>query len=122
MDILRPATGGQPATSGISQPVVQWPEPVCCADPSAIFDDDDRLPDYSNYPFHDVNGVQFRNLVAAVERVAARPRRCPRDPTDYSVVADVGGSAFQVGVGVAPRLTKPAARRAHSGAFSMGAV
>ena len=104
--IFRPATGGQPATGGISQPVVQWPEPVCCADLSAIFDDDDRLPDYSNYPLDCVNGVGLRNLVAAAERVTALGRRCSRDPTDFSVVADLGGSAVQVGVRIAPCLTK----------------
>ena len=104
-----PATGGSstPATGG--EPVVAWPGEIPCADLHSIFDDADKVPNYDNYPYDAVRvrgRVMTRNLKTAVAKVIDEGARNGQEPTEYCVVADLGGSKVNLGWGVSPCLTK----------------
>jgi len=104
-----------PATEGSSTPArMVWPLPVPCADLSTIFDDTPKLKDYSNYPVAGLCKTMRCNLTNAVARVKAFSARQLRDPTEFSVIADLGGSKTSVGWGISPCLT---ASRGHGMAF-----
>ena len=99
--LLAPATGGSSCS-----PSMQWPEPIPCAPLSTIFDDDVKLINYSTYPIQKVNGNMRKNLEHSLEKVIAVGKMQSKDPTEYCVVADLGGNRLNMGWGLAPCLTK----------------
>ena len=81
-----------------------WPRPVPCPELCSVLDPVAIVT--GSIEQMNLNKTYRNNLAAALARIDARAQKEGKNPCDYCVVVDLGGSKVQMGWRVAPCLTR----------------
>ena len=81
-----------------------WPRPVPCPELCSVLDPVATVT--GSIEQVNLNRTYRNNLAAALARIDARAQQEGKNPCDYCVVVDLGGSKVQMGWRVAPCLTR----------------
>ena len=84
-----------PARGGPAHFSVVWPRPIPCTELSSLLDPVSVVADYNKNPL--TTKTSRRNLQKALGLVKIKAKREERHPSDYCVVADLGGSNVLMG-------------------------